>query len=444
MTSKNIGVLGGGLSGISKALELEGMGHNVHLIESTVQLGGVIQSVEKDGFLLDYGANTLSLRLERTAKTLDSCGALPHALEANPEANKRFIVREGQLIALPTSPLGFFGSQFLSPLGKVRLLLEPFLPKGKSTLNESVAEFIVRRLGKEALDYCMNPFVSGVYASKPESLSLAHAFPSLMRMENEHRSLLLGLLSKKSREGRLPKTRLISFERGMKELIDRMADHIKGKISLGCQVREIHRLENRWKVLVQNKDESDLEPVFDEIICTLPSHSLSNITWKNLKGSAKIDEVSDTQEYPLNLVYLGFDESQVRHPLDGFGFLVPEGEKLNILGSLFSSTLFPGRSPKGKVLLTTFVGGERMPELTQLSDDRTYQLVSSELTKLLGITGEPCFRHLKRWSRGIPLPDSKMRGRIEARNSIEKLNPGLFLTGAHLTGVSLPNCIDGT
>ena len=196
MNSKRIGVLGGGLSGISKALELEGMGHKVHLVESADQLGGVIQSVEKDGFLLDYGANTLSLRLERTAKTLDSCGALPHALEANPEANKRFIVREGQLIALPTSPLGFFGSQFLSPLGKSKATARTSSSQGKSTLNESVAEFIVRRLGKEALDYCMNPFVSGVYASKPESLSLAHAFPSLMRMENEHRSLLLGLLSK--------------------------------------------------------------------------------------------------------------------------------------------------------------------------------------------------------------------------------------------------------
>ena len=443
MSFKRIGVLGGGLSGLSQALKQENLGHQVHLIESSKRLGGVLQSINKDGYLLDYGANTLSLRLQRTAKTLDSYGVLPHAINANPEANKRFIVRKGRLIALPTCPFSFLSNPFLSPWGKMRLLLEPLLPKGKSAHDESVAQFITRRLGKEALEYCMNPFISGIYASKPESLSLSNAFPTLHQMERDHRSLFLAFLSQKSRLDRLPKTRLISFEGGMEDLIIRMADHFKGEVSLGCRVLEINRLDNGWKVLAKNEDQSQNEWVFDEVICTLPSHALTEISWKNLKGSDQISGISETREYPLNLVYLGFDASHIKHPLDGFGFLVPERENLSILGSLFSSTLFPGRAPEGKVLLTTFIGGEGKPELTQLEDEQTYELVLSELSQLLGISGKPCFRHLKRWSRGIPLPDFSMRGRIESRDSIERSNPNLHITGAHLTGVSLPNCIDG-
>ena len=185
-------------------------------------------------------------------------------------------------------------------------------------------------------------------------------------MERDHRSLFLAFLSQKSRLDRLPKTRLISFEGGMEDLIIRMADHFKGEVSLGCRVLEINRLDNGWKVLAKNEDQSQNEWVFDEVICTLPSHALTEISWKNLKGSDQISGISETREYPLNLVYLGFDASHIKHPLDGFGFLVPERENLSILGSLFSSTLFPGRAPEGKVLLTTFIGGEGKPELTQL------------------------------------------------------------------------------
>jgi oxygen-dependent protoporphyrinogen oxidase len=189
---KKICIIGGGISGLSIALEKNKQGHLIKLLESENRLGGVIQSKKSKGFLLDYSANTLNIRLKKTRKLLENCGAWDECIDANPIANKRMIIRNGKVTSLPHSLSSFFTSPFLSFSGKLRILAEPFINRSKEPDDESVASFIERRLGREALDYAANPFLAGIYASKPESLNLKQAFPKLGEIEKKYRSLFWG------------------------------------------------------------------------------------------------------------------------------------------------------------------------------------------------------------------------------------------------------------
>ena len=441
MKNKKICILGGGLSGLSTAWKKKKEGHHITLIESGPQVGGVLQSEKKNGYLLDYGANTLSLRNQNTSDTLEKMGALRYALDANPKANKRFIVRNQKLVALPLNFKSFLSSPFLSPKGKLRMLLEPFLPKGNLDKLESVADFISRRLGQEALTYCGNPFISGIYASAPETLNLANAFPALFEMEQQHRSLFIGML--KTPGSKKTKTRLLSFPEGMQQLGFLIQKNLKPEEVLTNEsVLTVTRLAQGWKVKSRNIAGNLSELVCDEVISTIPVDQISNITWENIKGRENFNNLTKVTYFPLSMVFLGMKKESIEHNLDGFGFLVPQKENLSILGTLFSSTLFENRAPKGNILLTTFVGGERMPDLALAPDKQIYDAVEKDLSKLLGMKNKADFRHIKRWKKSIPLPDLKMGVRAKAANELSLLNPGLKFSGSAFSGVSLPNCLD--
>jgi oxygen-dependent protoporphyrinogen oxidase len=435
-------ILGSGICGLTSAWKRQREGTEITVIDSSSRVGGIIESQRHNGFLLDYGPNTLSLRLRKTKDLLENAKILDHAIDANPEASKRFIVRNGDLMALPTGFTSFFSSKFLSARGKLRLLIEPFLPRGKDVASESVASFVARRLGNEALQYGANPFLAGVYAARPESLCLRHAFPSLHQLEKERRSLFLGMMSGFGKSKKITKPRLLSFPEGMNELPDRLHAQLEGKFLLGHQVTEVTRLSNGWQVTASDPSGTLHQRSFDEVICTIPAHKLETIKWTGVAQAAEISSIAEATHFPLSLVFLGFEKKDVSHPLDGFGFLVPEIEKLDILGSLFSSTLFPGRAPAGKVLLTTFVGGERNPELALSDEDLLCSQVTDQLSPLLGIRGKPVFQHVKTWRQAIPLPDFGFDGRKKAAETLQEANPGLSFSGSHIAGAPLPNCLD--
>ena len=435
-------ILGSGICGLTSAWNREREGNEVTIIDSSNRVGGIIQSEKLDGFLLDYGPNTLSLRLRKTEDLLKNAGILEHAIDANPEANKRLIVRKGKLIALPHGFASFVSSKFLSPLGKLRLLLEPFLPRGGNCEDETVASFVSRRLGQEALEYCANPFLAGVYAARPETLCLRHAFPKLHRMEKERRSLFLGMAMGGAKTENIPEVRLLSFSEGMNELPARLQARLNAKFLLEHTVTKVSRTGNGWSVSSLNSKGAIRENHYDKVICTIPAHKLSLIDWANVEKRDAIDTMAQAPHFPLSLVYLGFERKDVSHPLDGFGFLVPEIERMDILGTLFSSTLFPGRAPAGKVLLTTFVGGERNPELALGDEEFLCRKVTDQLSSLLGIRGQPVFQRVKTWRKAIPLPDVGFEERKKAAETLQNTNPGLSFSGSHITGPPLPNCLD--
>lgn len=437
-------IIGAGISGLSIAYEKKKSGQLVKVFESGNRIGGVIQSELIDGYLLDYGANTLNVRLKSTKDRLENCGAWDNCIDANLLSNKRMIVRDGKIVDLPHSFLSFLTSPFLSFKGKLRLLAEPLVGRSSEPENESVASFIKRRLGQEALDYAANPFLAGIYAANPESLILNQAFPKFAELEKNYRSILLGL--KKSRKlsenPNLRKSRLVSFPNGMKELPENLGCTLKNEISLSTTVKKISRNNSSWSVTVQKQTGEQTVHDFDQVISTIPSHKLNTIEWQNIKEHDELSVLSSSTHHPLSMVYLGYERKDILHPLDGFGFLVPEVENLKILGTLFSSTLFPGRAPEGKILLTTFIGGERDPSLAQQKESMLISTAKKELTKLLKISGEPTFQKVKKWPNAIPLPDKQM---IKCKKAAQKLsvqNPGLSFSGSYLCGVSLPNCLD--
>ena len=443
---KKICIIGGGISGLSIANRQKKFGHQVILLESTDRVGGVIQSKRVNGFLLDYSANTLNVRLKKTRELLQECDAWENCIDANPQAQKRMIVRQGRIVDLPHSFTSFLSSPFLSLAGKIRMLTEPLVSRARLPDEESVASFISRRLGKEALDYAANPFLAGIYAARPESLNLKQAFPKLWEIEKEYRSLFLGMkkIQKNRDNPNLKKARLLSFPGGMEELAQKLAFPLKKEILLAHRVKKIARAKDYWAVTHKNHEGMVTEEKFDEVISTIPSHQILSIEWDSVEGMENISTLASATHYPLALVYLGFQKKDIKHPLDGFGFLVPEVENLKILGTLFSSTLFPGRAPDGQVLLTTFVGGERNPELAKLPDHALGELVQNELSKLLGIQAPPVFIEVKKWPAAIPLPDAEMEKRKNAAKKLSSLNPGLCFSGSFLTGVSLPNCLEAS
>ena len=444
MSDKRVCVLGAGLSGISHALQRQSLDHEVTVYENNSVVGGVLQSKKINGFLLDYGANTLSLRLKKTEEFLKRYNIFENLIDANQECSKRFIIKGGKIIPLPQSVSSFLTSSFLSPVGKLRLCMEPFISKRKEfSEDESMAQFVKRRLGREALNYAANPFVGGVYASRPESLVLKHAFPSLLEMEKHHGSIFFSILRGGiKREEKLPKTRLVSFKDGMQELTIQLAAELKNSILLNRKVKLIQKKnDGQWLVLSEDSKGNVTHHLFDEVISTLPSHCLNKIKWKGIQNNHLIEELTSAYHPPLALTFLGFKREQIEHPLDGFGFLVPEVEQMKILGTLFSSTLFPNRAPKGHVLLTSFVGGERSPELSKLPKDALLKLSFTENQKILGIKGQPSFEHHKIWPQSIPIPDRSTDKRIEAANLLNQANEGLYISGAHISGAPLPNCM---
>ncbi len=437
-------VIGGGVTGLTIARKKKELGHSVKLLESSCRVGGVIMSEKTEGYLLDYGANTLNVRLKSTQSILEDSGAWNCCIEANPDANKRMIVRNGKIIDLPTNFTSFIKSPFLSPKGKLRLIAELFIKRSKKPEQETVASFFSRRFGNEVLQYAANPFLAGIYAAKPESLNLSQAFPRMSELERNHRSIILGAIKSKRQRfnPNIKKPRLISYENGMEELIHKLSSKISDNIYLNQKVRKITKKANTWEIGFQEDNSEICFEEFKEVIVTIPSHKLNSIEWNNLKEQKEIVTLGNAIHFPMALSYLGYNKDQISHPLDGFGFLVPEVENLKILGTLFSSTLFAGRAPEGKVLLTTFIGGERNPEFAGLTNSKITTLAHEELQSLLGIKGKPAFEKVKKWQHAIPLPDQSMSIRKQSALKLAKANEGLSFLGSHLSGVSLPVCLE--
>ncbi len=457
---RSVVVVGAGISGLVAAWELKRRGVPVTIFEAADRAGGAIGTSLADGFLAEHGPNSFVSSAPVEA-LLSRLGLQGDVVEANPDANKRYIVRDGRLIPFPMTPPALLGTALLSLRAKLRVLLEPLVGGGPRDADESVAAFVRRRLGGEVLDYAVNPFIAGIFAGDPEMLSMAHAFPRVYELEREHGSLSKGLMrsrraSRRARreattlpddrpsagatEGETPSAaRLISFRDGMQSLTDTLADALGSSLKLATPVRLLHRGEARW-VVETGPDGAVRARAVDAIVLAAPAHAVAAMELPAAlrRFALPIEQV----EYPpVSALTLGFERAHVAHALDAFGVLVPAVEQRSVLGILFSSTLFPERAPAGHVALTVFVGGARQPALAGLPTDELVRLVRTDLRDLVGVRGEPVFAKHVYWSRGIPQYEVGY-GRVkDAADATEAANPGLYLTGNYRHGVSVGDCI---
>jgi oxygen-dependent protoporphyrinogen oxidase len=346
----------------------------------------------------------------------------------------RYIVKDGKLVAVPTNLVDFLTTPLFTAGAKWRLLAEPLRRRARA--EESIAQFTRRRIGAQFLDWAVDPFVSGVYAGDPEELSVRAAVPRLYALEARYGSLFIGALARRFR-GRggdaQPRGRLISFRRGMQTLPRAIARDLGESIRLNAAVSAIARSGGQW--VVRTAGEEFRAPT---LILAVPAYRAAELLAP--LGSDIERELRDISYPPVASIALGFARKRIGHSLDGFGALLPRRLRRETLGVIFSSTLFPGRAPPDKVLLTAFIGGARNPSVGDLDDSALVERVLADLRPLLAIDGAPTFQNVARWRHAIPQYTIGHGARLERVDAALAKHAGLHVCGNWRGGVSLADC----
>jgi oxygen-dependent protoporphyrinogen oxidase len=435
-------VIGAGISGLATAWWLQSGGHRVTVIEAESRPGGTIGTLRDSGYLIETGPNSTLETSPLIAQLLGETGTIAGRIYANPAAKNRYILRGGRLLALPLSPPAFLGTRLFSAGAKLGLLRELFVARSSPDSDETVAQFVRRRLGAEFLDYAINPFVAGVYAGDPERLSVRAAFPRLFEIEQQYGSLIRGQIQgarERKRSGEVSKQAapMLSFADGMQTLTDgvaaRMAD-----LRLDTRATGIARRDAAWEVNAVGP-QGGLTLRAKTVVLATPAAAAAQLMQPHAQSTS--DALDAIPYPPVASVASAYARADVAHALDGFGFLVPKKEQRRILGTIFSSTLFGNRAPDGMVLLTTFVGGMRQPELAQLDETAIAALVQDELVSLLGVRAAPQRIWVNRWERAIPQYTLGHLDRVTAIDEAERALPGLFFCANYRGGISVADCI---
>jgi oxygen-dependent protoporphyrinogen oxidase len=309
-------------------------------------------------------------------------------------------------------------------------------------MEESVATFVRRRFNQEVLDYVANPFVAGIFAGDPEQLSARHALPRLHDLEHTHGSVVKAL-GRMMQAGRGepgsppgPGQGLISFAGGLGEIPDAFARELRSEIRFKAPVTQLRRGPKGWTVSAAYQ----ASELYDGVIYAAPAHCADDVDL-GFEGGDRLKTLTSIAHPPVAVLALGFRREDVAHRLDGFGFLVPDVERRNVLGVIFSSTVFPGRAPAGHVLLTVFVGGVRNPDLANADLSTLTARVLDDLRLLLGVRGEPAFRAFHLWPKAIPQYALSYGRFKEIMDEAERRNPALGLTGSYREGVAVGEVI---
>lgn len=439
---QKIAIVGAGISGLCNAYWLDKKGLDVTVYEKTPHIGGSIITEKSDGFLIDLGPNSTLETSEVLSNLITELGLDEQKIYGNEASNNRYIVKNGELHPLPMSPMAFLKTSLFSTGAKLRLFREPFI---KPTNGEdlSLADFVRYRLGKEFLDYAINPFVAGVYAGDPENLSTAAGFPKLYALEQKYGSLIKGAIKgarerKRRKEVAKDRAKLFSFRDGMQILTDTLAEKLNGKINPETEVSGIINTDSGFLLELSSHGKTSKKE-FSNVIFSAPASSMAGIL--NSIAPIYAETISNIKYPPVAVVFMGFKDSDIRRPLDGFGFLIPEIEKRQILGSIWSSTIFPGRAPEGYVAFTSFVGGTRQPENADLDDKILEQLVRDELDSLVGLKGKPVLTRIKKWPRAIPQYTVGYKAIQRKFEELETEYPGLYFSGNFRQGISVGDSV---
>lgn len=433
-------VIGGGISGLTAAWWLQRAGIDVTVLEKEPHVGGTMRTLRDNGWLIETGPNSSLETTPLFAEMFQGLGILEQRVYADPKADKRYILRNGTLHSLPMSPGAFLSSSLWSLAGKLRLLKEPFV--GRADKEETIAEFVERRLGREFLDYAINPFVAGVYAGNPEQLSVRAAFPKLYALEKDYGGLIKGMIrGAKERRQRAEKAkdraRMFSFVDGMETFPKAIASSLGNRVKTRATVVKLERRSGYFVTFTDSSGRMTMGA--DAVIIATPAAAAASLVGMIDPG---LDSLLSSIYYPpVTQVFLGFNNRQIHRPLDGFGFLIPAKERRNILGTIWSSVLFPGRAPDGHVALTTFVGGSRQPHLCEREDQALIETVVAELQSIMKVSGDPVFTKIIRWKKAIPQYNLGYLDIMANLESAENEHPGLFFCSNFRGGIAVGDCV---
>ncbi len=459
-TPQRIAVVGGGIAGLAAAHRLTEIAPEVEilLLEKSDRLGGVLKTVHEDGFQVETSADNFITTIPYALDLCKRLGLSDQLVQTNPAFRRTYVVCRGKLRTLPdgflmmapTRMLPLATTPILSPLAKLRCALEYFLPPRRHDHDESMAEFVRRRLGRGAFDRLVEPLVSAVYAADMERLSVKATLSRFHDMERDHGSLVRAMRAQMAASRKAKKktetqsgarySMFVTLRQGLSSIVDAIEKRLPaGSIRLGQTVQAIKPSDDKTKWTLRTT-EGKTETV-DRVILATPSF----ITADLLRGLDRelADELDRIEHSGTAIVSVAFDASQVGQPIEGMGAVVPKIESSPILAISFSSHKYVHRAPDGKILLRVFVGGARAPEMAEMEDDALMPIVLGELRKLLKIEGDPSFTHVAHWPRTMPqyhVGHLDRIARIEAR--LTKYD-GLELAGNAYHGVGIPDCIHG-
>ncbi len=442
--SADVIVVGAGLSGLACAFRLARAGLQVEVLEAAARPGGVIGSRRRDGVLIESGPNSALDTSPLIGELLRDAGIGGERLDANRIADRRYILRGGKLIAMPLSPPALLRTPLFSWRTKLGLLREPFIARAPADAEESVADFVRRRLGDEFLDYAIEPFVAGIYAGDPELLSVKAAFPRLAALEQNHGSLIRGMIvgareRRKNAEKAKNTAKSFSFRAGMQTLTDALARGVgTERIRCGVHVDRVRRESDGLFTVEATTDSHRFARTARALVLAVPAYEAARLIAPLAPtAAAALEQIVYP---PVASVVSAYRRGDVAHPLDGFGFLAPKKERPRVLGTLFSSSMFDGRAPADVVALTTFVGGLRNPELACEEPPQIAAIVRESLQAFIGAT-EPLWSEVTRWQRAIPQYAFGHLARIATIESAEQAFAGLFFCANYRGGVSVGDCI---
>ena len=437
---KSVAIIGAGITGLTAAFYLKRQGVPVTVFEAGARVGGVIQSIRKNGFLAESGPNTILETSPKIAQLVRDAGLVARKLNTDPKAEARYVVRYGRPIEMPGSVPGFFTTKLFTAKAKLAVLREPFIKPRRDGVEESIGQFVVRRFNQEFLDHAIDALVAGIYAGDPHKLSLPHAFPKLKALEDNYGSMIKGQLfgaSDRKKSGEVAKDRAakFSFDEGLQVLPDTLAAHLGASLKLNTPVTKLTQTSDGWRVATASG-----ETKFSAVIYCGTAYRLAQLNVER-QSPLDLETFSKISYPPVASVVLGFRREDVAHSCGGFGMLIPKIEGFKILGTIFSSALFPNRAPNGHVNLTSYIGGARYPELASLPPEKLVELTLADLRVLLGVKGKPTFVHTAFWPKAIPQYNVGYGKYRELLNEIERTSPNLFFAGHYRDGVSLGDSI---
>ncbi len=448
-------IIGGGITGLSAAWYLQqspDMRVRYTLLEQSDRWGGKIRSeqVEDAGgtFIVEVGPDSFLTQKPWALQLARELGLDEQLLGTNDAARKVFVLNNGKptpmpdgvLMIVPTKFMPFALSPLLSPLGKLRMGLDLVIPKRQDSADETLADFIRRRLGSEALDKIAEPMMSGIYNAEAERQSLLATFPRFRELEDKHGSLIKGMLASRQNGHAAPSdtvkkiSAFTSFNAGTETLVQTLASKLTGELRLNTGVKALERTGNIYRLTLT--DGSTLEA--DAVIVATPAYIAADLI-RNLapQAAATLDSI---RYVSTGTISLAFKRDEVKHPLDGFGVMIPRSERRPINAITWSSTKFNHRAPAGYVLMRVFFGGSRNPGAMELDDQTLLTVVRTELKSLLNIDVTPVFHRIYRWHRANPQYDV---GHLAKLDKLEAALPeGLYVTGSPYRGVGIPDCVN--